>query len=80
MLTETLVYIATKWDELGMEAAKVVNGIPHGFTLQRLDPPTRKPAANAPKPDGVRAQSAVSNALSRKVITCRLTNVGRVRT
>ena len=77
MLTEAPVYVAIKWDELDMEVAKVVNGLPHGFTFERLDPPARKPAANAPKPAEVRGQYAVSNALSRKVITCRLTTVGR---
>ena len=77
MLTDTPVYVAIKWDELDMEVAKVVNGLPHGFTFERLDPPTRKPSANAPKPEEIRGQYAVSNALSRKVITCRLTNVGR---
>ena len=77
MLTDTPVYVAIRWDELDMEVAKVVNGMPHGFTFERLDPPARRPAANAPKPEEVRGQYAVSNALSRKVITCRLTNVGR---
>src|SRR5258708_8430052 len=48
-----------------------------GFTFEQLDPPARRPAANAPKPDEVRGQYVVSNALSRKVITCRLTTVGR---
>lgn len=62
---------------MDMEVAKVVNGLPHGFTFERLDPPTRRPAANAPKPEEIRGQYAVSNALSRKVITCRLTTVGR---
>ena len=77
MLADTPVYVPIKWDELDMEVAKVVNGMPHGFKFERLDPPTRRPAANAPKPEEIRGQYAVSNALSRKVITCRLTNVGR---
>ena len=77
MLKDTPVYVPIKWDELDMEVAKVVNGMPHGFTFERLDPPTRRPAANAPKSEEIRGQYAVSNALSRKVITCRLTNVGR---
>ncbi len=77
MLTDTPVYVAIKWDELDMEVAKVVNGMPHGFTFERLDPPARRPAANAPKPDEIRGQYAVSNVLSRRVITCRLTSVGR---
>lgn len=77
MLTDTPVYAAIRWDELDMEVAKVVNGMPHGFTFERLDPPARRPAANAPRSEEVRGQYAVSNALSRKVITCRLTTVGR---
>ena len=71
------MYVPIKWDELDMEVSKVVNGMSHGFNFERLDPPARKPAAKTPKPEEVRGQYAVSNALSRKVITCRLTTVGR---
>jgi hypothetical protein len=77
MLADTPVFVPIRWDEMDMSVARIVNGMPHGFTFERLDPPARRPAAHAPKPEEVRGQYSVSNALSRKVITCRLTNVGR---
>jgi hypothetical protein len=61
-------------DPLDLEVARVVNGIPHGLSVERVDPPLKK----APK-DGeeVKAQYAFTNALGRKVVTCRLTTLTR---
>ncbi|KAF8892257.1 hypothetical protein BD779DRAFT_102696 [Infundibulicybe gibba] len=61
-------------DPLDVEFASVVNSIGHGFIVERVDPPLRK----IPK-DGeeIKAQYAFSNALGRKVITCRLTTLAR---
>lgn len=69
-------YIPVKTDPLDVEVAKCVNGFPHGFLVERIDPPLR----SAPRPgEEVRAQYAVSNALARKVVTCRLVVIGRLK-
>nr|GAT45701.1 predicted protein [Mycena chlorophos] len=61
-------------DPLDAEVAYVVNAISHGLLVERVDPPLKK----LPK-DGEeqKAQYAFSNALSRKVITCKLTTLTR---
>ncbi|KAI0073529.1 hypothetical protein K474DRAFT_1603230 [Panus rudis PR-1116 ss-1] len=65
---------ANSKDPLDAEVAKVVNNIPHALLIERVDPPLR----TIPKEgEEVRAQYAVSNALSRKVITCKLTTLSR---
>ncbi|PPQ96279.1 hypothetical protein CVT26_005666 [Gymnopilus dilepis] len=64
-------------DPLDAEVAKVVNGIAHGLLVERVDPPLRK--GQIPKEgEEVKAQYAFSNALSRKVVTCRLTTLTRL--
>ncbi|KAJ7116058.1 hypothetical protein C8R44DRAFT_628384 [Mycena epipterygia] len=61
-------------DPLDTEVAFVVNSIAHGLLVERVDPPLKK----IPKEgEEVKAQYAFSNALSRKVITCRLTTLTR---
>ena len=65
---------ASSKDPLDMEVARVVNSTPHTLLVERVDPPLR----TAPKEgDEVRAQYALSNPLSRKVITCKLTTLTR---
>ncbi|EPQ56231.1 hypothetical protein GLOTRDRAFT_59376 [Gloeophyllum trabeum ATCC 11539] len=65
------VYVpANPKDPLDAEVAAVVNSIPHGLLVERVDPPLR----TIPKEgEEVRAQYAFSNSLARKVINCRLT-------
>ena len=61
-------------DPLDVEVGAIVNGISHGLLVERIDPPLRK----IPK-DGeeIKAQYAFSTALSKKIITCRLTTMTR---
>ncbi|RDB20826.1 hypothetical protein Hypma_012013 [Hypsizygus marmoreus] len=61
-------------DPLDVEVAAVVNSIAHGLLIERVDPALRK----IPKEgEEIKAQYAFSNALSRKVVTCRLTTLTR---
>ncbi|KAJ3985047.1 hypothetical protein F5890DRAFT_1410339 [Lentinula detonsa] len=61
-------------DPLDIEVAFVVNSIAHGLLVERVDPPLRRaPGEN----EEVKAQYAFSNALSRKVVTCKLTTLTR---
>ncbi|KDQ06874.1 hypothetical protein BOTBODRAFT_39301 [Botryobasidium botryosum FD-172 SS1] len=61
-------------DPLDVEVARVVNSIAHGFLIERIDPPLRA----APPPGAeIKAQYAISNALGRKVINCRLVVINR---
>ena len=61
-------------DPLDVEVARVVNSMAHGFLIERVDPPLRV----IPKPgEEVKAQYAVSNALARKVLNCRLVVINR---
>ncbi|KAF7370537.1 GAR domain-containing protein [Mycena sanguinolenta] len=61
-------------DPLDAEVAFVVNSIAHGLLVERIDPPLKK----LPKEgEEQKAQYAFSNALSRKIITCRLTTLTR---
>ncbi|KAF8906277.1 hypothetical protein CPB84DRAFT_1675876 [Gymnopilus junonius] len=63
-------------DPLDMEVASVVNSIAHGLLIERVDPPLRK--SQIPKEgEEIKAQYAFSNALSRKIVTCRLTTLMR---
>lgn len=68
-------YVATNLkDPLDQEVAAVVNSIAHGLLVERVDPPLKTvPRAG----EEIRAQYAFSNALSRKVVTCRLTTMTR---
>ncbi|KAH7105786.1 hypothetical protein BKA62DRAFT_668593 [Auriculariales sp. MPI-PUGE-AT-0066] len=67
-------YVPCKTDPLDLEVAKCVNGFPHSFLVERIDPPLRTAPKNL---EEIRAQYAVSNALARKVITCRLVIISR---
>jgi len=63
-------------DPLDVEVSNVCNSLAHGLMVERVDPPLKK--SQTPK-DGeeVKAQYAFSNALARKVVTCRLTTLTR---
>ncbi|KAG8831766.1 hypothetical protein FRC17_002600 [Serendipita sp. 399] len=67
-------YVSVKTDELDVEVGKVVNGMAHGFLFERVDPPRKTPARPG---EEIKAQYAISNALGRKVITCRLVTLTR---
>ncbi|KAI6096971.1 hypothetical protein EDD16DRAFT_1847646 [Pisolithus croceorrhizus] len=61
-------------DPLDAEVAAVVNSIPHGLLIERVDPPLK----SIPKEgEEIRASYAFSNSLARKVVTCRLTTLTR---
>lgn len=61
-------------DPLDAEFARVVNALPHGFVVERVDPPMRgQPREN----EELRAQYAFSNQLGRKVVNCKLTTMAR---
>ncbi|GAW00474.1 hypothetical protein LENED_001997 [Lentinula edodes] len=61
-------------DPLDVEVAFIVNSIAHGLLIERVDPPIKRvPGEN----EEVKAQYAFSNALSRKVVTCKLTTLTR---
>lgn len=61
-------------DPLDAEFAAIVNAIPHGLFIERVDPPLK----TIPKEgEEIRASYAFSNSLSRKVVTCRLTTLTR---
>jgi len=65
---------ASTKDPLDVEVARVVNGIAHGFLIERIDPPLK-----TPPPPGAenKAQYAISNALGKKVVSCRLVVINR---
>jgi hypothetical protein len=66
----------SNFDPLDVEVAAVVNSIAHGLLVERVDPHLRK--TQIPKEgEEMKAQYAFSNALSRKVVTCRLTTMMR---
>lgn len=61
-------------DPLDVEVAFIVNSLAHGLLIERVDPPLKKiPNEN----EEIKAQYAFSNALSRKVVTCKLTTLTR---
>ena len=61
-------------DPLDTEFAAIVNAIPHGLLIERVDPPLK----TIPKEgEEIRASYAFSSSLSRKVVTCRLTTLTR---
>lgn len=63
-------------DPLDMEVAAIVNSLPHGLLVERIDPPLRK--NQVPKEgEEIKAQYAFSNTLSKKTVTCRLTTMTR---
>lgn len=66
---------ASTKDPLDTEVAAIVNSVAHGLLVERVDPPLRR----APREgEEIMAQYAFSNALGRKVVTCRLTTLSRV--
>ncbi|KAG0709405.1 hypothetical protein DFH29DRAFT_978910 [Suillus ampliporus] len=71
----THLYIpASDKDPLDVEVAAIVNAIPHGLLIERVDPPLKA----APKEgEEIRASYAFSNSLSRKVVSCKLTTLSR---
>ncbi|KAG8854895.1 hypothetical protein FRB96_007295 [Tulasnella sp. 330] len=61
-------------DPLEIEVARIANSVPHGLSLQRVDPPLRSP----PKPgEEVKAQYTLSNALGQKTLGFRLITIQR---
>ena len=61
-------------DPLDVEVSVVVNSIPHGLLIERIDPPLRTIPAEG---EEIKAQYAFTNAIARKVITCKLTTMTR---
>ncbi|KZP01426.1 hypothetical protein CALVIDRAFT_551851 [Calocera viscosa TUFC12733] len=55
-------------DPLDSEVAKTVNGLAHGFLIERVDPIGIAPSSSGEH----KARYAVSNSLGKKVIVCRL--------
>jgi len=71
-------YVPNMIDPLDVEVAKTVNGIAHGFLIERVTPPLRSvPKAEAGTGEEQKAQYAISNSLGRKVINCRLVVIRR---
>lgn len=68
-------YISTNpKDPLDQEVAAIVYSLAHGLLVERVDPPLK---ATPRAGEEIRAQYAFSNALSRKIVTCRLTTMTR---
>lgn len=68
-------YVSTNpKDPLDQEVAAVVNSIAHGLLIERVDPPLRTVPRTG---EEIKAQYAFSNALSKKIVTCRLTTLTR---
>ncbi len=61
-------------DPLDIEVAKTVNGVAHGFLIERIDPPLKVTPSEGQE---LKAQYAISNSLGRKVINCRLVTIKR---
>ena len=69
-------YVSNGIDPLDVEVANIVNNMPHGLLVERVDPLLKK--SRVPK-DGeeIKAQYAFSNSLSKKIVTCKLTTLTR---
>ncbi|KAG1907905.1 uncharacterized protein F5891DRAFT_219537 [Suillus fuscotomentosus] len=65
---------ASDKDPLDVEVAAIVNAIPHGLLIERVDPSLKAPPKEG---EEIRASYAFSNSLSRKVVTCKLTTLTR---
>ncbi|CDO69635.1 hypothetical protein BN946_scf184851.g23 [Trametes cinnabarina] len=65
---------ASSKDPLDVEVAAIVNSLPHGLLVERLDPPLKHPPKEG---EEIRAQYAFSNMLGRKVVTCKLATMNR---
>jgi len=69
-------YVPNDIDPLDLEVANVVNNMPHGLLVERIDPPLKK--SQIPKDrEEIKAQYGFSNSLSKKIVTCRLTTLTR---
>jgi len=69
-------YVANAFDPLDLEVANIVNNMPHGLLVERVDAPLKK--SQIPKNgEEIKAQYAFSNALSKKIVTCKLTTLTR---
>ncbi|KAF9530441.1 hypothetical protein CPB83DRAFT_763453 [Crepidotus variabilis] len=66
----------SNYDPLDVEVATIANSLPHGLLVERVDPPLKR--SQVPKEgEEIKAQYAFSNALARKVVTCKLTTLTR---
>ncbi|KAG8987983.1 hypothetical protein FRB90_003043 [Tulasnella sp. 427] len=74
-LTQGPMYMpVSAHDPLDNEVARIVNSVPHGMRIERIDPPLR----TAPRAgEEVKAQYAISNALGRRVFGFKLVVVSR---
>ena len=69
-------YVPNAFDPLDSEVANIVNNMPHGLLVERVDAPLKK--SQIPKNgEEIKAQYAFSNALSKKIVTCKLTTLTR---
>ena len=69
-------YVPNEFDPLDLEVASIVNTMPHGLLVERVDPPLKK--NQVPKSgEEIKAQYAISNSLSKKIVTCKLTTLTR---
>lgn len=74
-LTQGPMYMpASAHDPLDNEVARIVNSIPHGLRIERIDPPLRvAPRAG----EEIKAQYALSTGLGRRVLGFKLVVVSR---
>ncbi len=69
-------YVPNAFDPLDSEVANIVNNMPHGLLVERVDASLKK--SQIPKNgEEIKAQYAFSNALSKKIVTCKLTTLTR---
>jgi hypothetical protein len=69
-------YVPNEIDPLDVEVANIVNSMPHGLLVERVDPPLKK--SQVPKEGAeIKAQYASSNSLNKKIVTCKLTTLTR---
>lgn len=61
-------------DPLDLEVAAIVNSIAHGFCVERVDPHWRR---LPPPTEELKAQYSLTNALGKKVLTCKLLVIQR---
>lgn len=74
-INQTHGYVAgNPKDPLDLEVAAIVNSIPHGFCVERIDPHLRR---QPPPGEEIKAQYSFTNALGRKVVTCKLLIIQR---
>jgi len=69
-------FVPNEFDPLDLEVANIVNNMSHGLLVERVDPLLKK--SQIPK-DGeeIKAQYSISNSLSKKIVTCKLTTLTR---